>query len=912
MLSLISSSKFSPDVIHDDFINIDITPEDRNNLPHQFLDVIKQLNQNYLHWKHLRDTKQATHATFYLYTKDGIKQAVEKAAESDNPIEQNVLLILETNLALATINSLLITCEEYLKAEQLQNCKDSIDTALSTLYEFIKTREKLSQSRDIAIESIRQDITNDNESTQYASYGARKISGLQHDARIDDPNLYVVRQQLTSLQETFTLIYPEDIGQTSSNLAGKQRLNSLLSNIFIELVKPNAKITTNKASASDNFSTITNRSDVPVGFFSPNGVYYLRQVPGEESISATTAKIIEVETGEELRTITYKGWLTAMSFSTDGAYLAIVLDHLFKVIDVSTGKEFAAVQHQGIVQKTCFSPDGTHLAAVSIDKAIKIVEVATGKTIRTLAHSKNEADISKSICFSPRGTYLAVPSDKTIKILAVATGHEVTAFSHTSSADVLCFSPDEAYIATTTGSNTEITKISTGEKITSISHQGKLRGISSSPFGTYLAIGSWNNTIKLIKVVTKTGGRNVYTIKHEGDVNAIAFSADGGYLATASSDQTANIIKVATGRRVTTIAHDAHAIALSFAANRSYLATASLDGTVKLLDLPKLVEEASEDESTAANPQVEESSLVQMNKAEVFFKAWRIEQANVSSFYEFMLAKAEQGGLSAKYNAPILETNLLLEALFFLVASAEKNYQTISPYLADLENGELYLPALQDLRDNVSAALSSLYEFIHSRMRLDDDSYPQALERFQRDIEVDIYTSQLILTIYEKILAFLRYDGIKQSSEFHTVKGMLDKIFDIIDALLPDEVRRQRNGSQNGMANNISIAEALQVIEAFDLTEAELVPLLSKLKHSGVMNAAIALAAMSKVTSATVVELCRGLPNEAINIRVALLALKKRRKTHYIGTVMPWVEITQRDVLLRKLETAPVKTWWRR
>ncbi len=625
-----------------------------------------------------------------------------------------------------------------------------------------------------------------------------------------------------------------------------------------------------------------------------------------EETALTTATIIEVQTGEELHTITYSGWFTAMAFTNDGKSLAIVVDSRVKVINVANGQELATLEHQDLIRSTCFSPDATHLAMVSVDQAVKIVEVATGRTIRTLTQGKNTAPLH----FSPKGTYLAVPSDQTVKILAVATGHEVTAFPHDHAVTVLGFSADEAYIATTTGANSQITKVSTGKKITSILHQGKLWAICSSPVGTYLAIGLWDHTIKLIKVVTETGGRNVYTIHHHKPVNGVAFSEDGSYLATVSADGTAKVIKVATGRRVTTITHESEVVALTFAANRSYLATAALDGTVKLLDLPKLTD-ADAGESSA-NPQVEKSALMQMNKAEVFFKAWRIEQANANSFYEFMLTKAEQGGLSAKYNAPILDTNLLLEALFFLVASAEKNYQTISPYLADLENGELYLPALQDLRDNVSAALSSLYEFIHSRMRLDGDSYPQALERFQRDIEVDIYTNQLILSIYEKTLSFLRYAGIKRRSEFRTVKGMLDEIFGIIDSLLPDEVRRQRNGTSNGITNNISIAEALGVIEAFNLTEDELVPLLFKLKHSGVMNSAIALAAVSKVTSKTVIDLCRGLPIAAINKDVALSAIKKRRKTHYIGTLLPWTKIGQRDILLKKLETAPVKTWWRR
>ncbi|MEM9486059.1 MAG: hypothetical protein AAGA83_20475, partial [Cyanobacteria bacterium P01_F01_bin.116] len=287
MLSLISSSQFVPDINYDSSIHI--APEDKNNLPHQFLDIVKQLNQNYLHWKHLRESRQATHATFYLYTQNGIKQAVDQAAEAGNPIEQQMLLILETNLALATINSLLLAGEDYLNVDQLQNCKDSIDTALSTLYEFIKTREKLSQSRDIAIESIRQDIVNDTESNQYATYGLKKLSLLQRDAKIDAPNLYVVRQQLTALQDAFMEICPEDIGSRSADAAVGRRLDSLLSNIFIELVKPDGKITTNRA--GDDLTGVADGSE-PVGFFSPNGAYNLRQVFLPERPTITTAKII--------------------------------------------------------------------------------------------------------------------------------------------------------------------------------------------------------------------------------------------------------------------------------------------------------------------------------------------------------------------------------------------------------------------------------------------------------------------------------------------------------------------------------------------------------------------------------------------------------------------------------------------
>ncbi|MEO0869041.1 MAG: hypothetical protein AAFY17_11455, partial [Cyanobacteria bacterium J06642_11] len=137
-----------------------------------------------------------------------------------------------------------------------------------------------------------------------------------------------------------------------------------------------------------------------------------------------------------------------------------------------------------------------------------------------------------------------------------------------------------------------------------------------------------------------------------------------------------------------------------------------------------------------------------------------------------------------------------------------------------------------------------------------------------------------------------------------------DELFKRVGSLLPDQLRQQRQ--QSPQASQVSLGEALQIIDAFKLDERELVRLLSELKENGVLNGAIAQATLSKVMGQTVIDLCEILPHHLITKPVALLAIRRRRRTHYIGTLMPWTQIAHKDTLLKKLQAAPIKTWWRR
>lgn len=227
-------------ILDNDPVAIAISSGDGKILPPQFLDLAHKLHRNYLYWKHLRDRQKTTQPTFYRYTRAGIAKAAEKVAATGTPIEPDIPILLETRIALIAINSLLLAAEDYLQASHLQDAKESIDTALSTLYEFIETRKKLESSFEDAIASIQQDISAEPESHQYASYLATQIVRLQNSSLVKEPKLYVVRQQLEKLEKTLIPLISGNANTPPSQPQGTPQIDALISRLLFAMVDEKA------------------------------------------------------------------------------------------------------------------------------------------------------------------------------------------------------------------------------------------------------------------------------------------------------------------------------------------------------------------------------------------------------------------------------------------------------------------------------------------------------------------------------------------------------------------------------------------------------------------------------------------------------------------------------------------------
>ncbi len=157
ILSVINNLPVS-EFLEDKDVNIDIPTEDSNLLPPQFKEIADKLHKQYLFWQILRNRQETTKPTFFGYIHQAINDSAKSVADSDDKtVDSQTIQLIETAITLATINALLIGAEEYLtEGNHQQDVKENIDTALSTLYEFIKVREIMSSSLRDALEEIRE------------------------------------------------------------------------------------------------------------------------------------------------------------------------------------------------------------------------------------------------------------------------------------------------------------------------------------------------------------------------------------------------------------------------------------------------------------------------------------------------------------------------------------------------------------------------------------------------------------------------------------------------------------------------------------------------------------------------------------------------------------------------------------
>ena len=307
--------------------------------------------------------------------------------------------------------------------------------------------------------------------------------------------------------------------------------------------------------------------------FSPDGVHI--------AVSSNIGVwLYDAKTGRELALIdTQSIWGNPIAFSPDGAKLAVVDGREMKLWNVSTQTSTTAFEGDAGLGAVAFSPDGTKLASGSVDKAVKLWDVSTGKNINTLT---GHTEFTRSVAFSPDGKKLASGSiDKTVKLWDISTGKNInTLTGHKDRVESIAFSPDGTKLASGAADETvKLWDVSTGENINTFGGTGStsaavqmlqifsgrapsstqrkspVTSVAFSPDGTTLASGELGGMVKLWNVST---GKNINTFHGPGGLSttSVAFSPDGTQLASAISGGygTVEIRKVTTGKNINTIA----------------------------------------------------------------------------------------------------------------------------------------------------------------------------------------------------------------------------------------------------------------------------------------------------------------------------------------------------------------------
>ena len=319
-----------------------------------------------------------------------------------------------------------------------------------------------------------------------------------------------------------------------------------------------------------------------------------RNVSQRRRLADGTVRLWDVSTGTEKLAIT-EGSDSAdrLAFSLDGTTIASAggwSDANIYLWDAATGelKQTLTSLDFGGVSSIAFSPDSTTLASSGgiADSAIRLWDVDTGQQKGSLTGHTGEV---VSLAFSPDEVTLASGSlDGSIRFWDVAeAAQKATITGHTSGINRIAFSPDGATLVTVNYHTVELWDAATGAYRSTVTEEGFIWRAGLSADGDTFAINDYDNSIRLLDVLT--GDTKIELTGHTDSINAIAISLDGTTVAGASGplfgdgEHPIFIWDAVTGEHKYTLSGHTGAIdVLAFGPDGELLASGSQDTTVRL------------------------------------------------------------------------------------------------------------------------------------------------------------------------------------------------------------------------------------------------------------------------------------------------------------------------------------------
>ena len=144
-------------------------------------------------------------------------------------------------------------------------------------------------------------------------------------------------------------------------------------------------------------------------------------------------------TGRLVQTVATDG-VPGLAWSPNGRTLALGgADARIRLVAVATGRSVRTlVGHTGDVGALAWSPDGRHLASASADATVRLWDAGNGKLVRTLTQP---APVT-SVVYSPDGRQLVAGLDGSIAWWDAATGSRLPGIDGLGPVAGLAFSPE--------------------------------------------------------------------------------------------------------------------------------------------------------------------------------------------------------------------------------------------------------------------------------------------------------------------------------------------------------------------------------------------------------------------------------------------------------------------------------------
>jgi WD40 repeat protein len=239
--------------------------------------------------------------------------------------------------------------------------------------------------------------------------------------------------------------------------------------------------------------------------------------------------------------------------------------------------------HMAIIRSLVFTPNGKQLVSAADDKVVRVWDLQSGKTVRTIRGEVGPGfeGTTYSMALSPDSRWLAVGGWMhrecegrcgEIRLYDFATG-QLTALlkGHINTVFSLAFSPDGKHLVSGSFDRTAIVWNVEDHKLLFHlqGHTGLLQGAAFTPDGERVVTASEDATLKLWSV---SDGRELATLAgHSNKVRSLAISADG-LIASGGRDGEIRLWDSRSGRFVRTLANQGTEVgALSFSTDGKWL-----------------------------------------------------------------------------------------------------------------------------------------------------------------------------------------------------------------------------------------------------------------------------------------------------------------------------------------------------
>jgi len=212
--------------------------------------------------------------------------------------------------------------------------------------------------------------------------------------------------------------------------------------------------------------------------------------------------------------------------------------------------------HKALIKDVTFTPDGRYLVSAGDDKVIRVWDLETGQTVRTLRGQIGAGSEGKifAMALSPDGRWLAAGGlltgtyeEKTaIRLYNFASGQLVALLKgHSNIVNALAFSPDSRFLVSGGGDSNAIIRELDANALdnTALAPKHRLSGhtddiyaVAFTPDSQRVVTGSDDHTLRLWQV---SDGKLLATLTgHTDDVSAVAISPQDGTILHAGTTET--------------------------------------------------------------------------------------------------------------------------------------------------------------------------------------------------------------------------------------------------------------------------------------------------------------------------------------------------------------------------------------